>query len=214
MKNGTHHVQVGIVSAGSGCAEKGHPGIYSRISSREAWIKNIVCHHWQLPASFCTNTTLTGGYHYNSNHEHGGDWFAIKHSDTGKCATSRKELILEECNDSPEQLWTQYDNDYLIRSKVNQNRCIDLGSSKTMSLSDCFKKGVRGFEAYDDQTIRDKKKPNKCWMKGNNVDKILLNDCPIGTASSPDRKWETFSPKQSGLREREKREKEKFEISY
>jgi trypsin len=59
---GNEHVQIGLVSSGSGCAEPGFPGIYARVSSAHGWIKQVVCDEWGESASFCDGGSQpTGG---------------------------------------------------------------------------------------------------------------------------------------------------------
>ena len=45
-------VQVGIVSYGKGCGERGIPGVYSRVSYAADWIKETAC-RFDSAASFC-----------------------------------------------------------------------------------------------------------------------------------------------------------------
>lgn len=47
--------QVGVVSWGYGCAEKGFPGVYADISKRADWIKETMCNDLKSIASFCNN---------------------------------------------------------------------------------------------------------------------------------------------------------------
>lgn len=41
-KQGTKWVQSGIVSFGWGCAEAGYPGVYTRVSRYQNWIKSHI----------------------------------------------------------------------------------------------------------------------------------------------------------------------------
>ncbi|KAJ8250904.1 hypothetical protein GJAV_G00214590 [Gymnothorax javanicus] len=42
LKNGSRWIQNGVVSFGAGCARPGLPGVYSRVSEYEAWIKSHI----------------------------------------------------------------------------------------------------------------------------------------------------------------------------
>ena len=53
-------VQVGIVSYGKGCGERGIPGVYSRVSYAADWIKETAC-RFDSAASFCDGTAAGDG---------------------------------------------------------------------------------------------------------------------------------------------------------
>ena len=46
---GEKDIQVGIISAGQGCARADYPGVYTRVSPYIGWIKEIVCANTQVP---------------------------------------------------------------------------------------------------------------------------------------------------------------------
>ena len=53
-------VQVGIVSYGKGCGERGIPGVYSRVSYAADWIKETAC-RFDSAASFCDGAASGDG---------------------------------------------------------------------------------------------------------------------------------------------------------
>jgi hypothetical protein len=201
IKDGSKHTQVGIVSAGSECAHPDYPGVYSRISSNEEWIKGVVCDRWQLDAPFCS-TDIS-----NNNNEHGGDWISIQSMKTGKCLSVLTEgmtnflsLELQGCSGANYQLWTQFDNDFLVRSYINPNKCIFSSDDNSLVINDCFTESYSGsFQAYDDNTIRYRGDASTCWdVGGDNI--IILSDCPLTDDPRDEQKWKAMTHKQAGKR--------------
>lgn len=192
IRDGNHHIQVGVVSAGTKCAHPDFPGIYARVSGRQDWIKKVVCKEWDLAAPFCNNV-LSKSYH-------GGDWISIQNLDSGTClsvedgvATNGNKIILEECNDSLQQQWTQFDNDFLVRTKINPNKCAFTSDDGLLVLNDCFLKDIVSvFIAYSDKTIRDKNSPGKCWDIDSSQEKAILGDCPLGLRPQAKQTWQSI----------------------
>ena len=54
--------QIGLVSFGQGCGEKGYPGVYSRISAVSSWMKQAMCMSHTHRPSFCTGLRLDFTY--------------------------------------------------------------------------------------------------------------------------------------------------------
>ena len=46
---GDEDIQVGIISAGQGCARDEFPGVYTRVSPYLEWIKEVICNNTQVP---------------------------------------------------------------------------------------------------------------------------------------------------------------------
>jgi len=205
------HVQVGVVSSGTGCASADYPGVYARVSGQMEWIRSIVCTQWnQTDASFCPSSTTMAGRSGGSSssgikfRSSPLEWFRIqstKDTDTttdgtdsstayclslehGRVATNGEAIVMLPCDGTYQQQWTQFDNDYLIRSKMNPNKCIRLGTSsdsdegdEVLELYDCFDSDSTPFEAYSDDTIRLKDDSSQCWEFKTGAGGIGVTDC-------------------------------------
>ncbi|CAJ1934769.1 unnamed protein product [Cylindrotheca closterium] len=150
---GKRHVQVGVVSSGTGCASPDYPGIYARVSGEMDWIRSIVCDEWeQTDATFCPTTAAAktgrsaGGATMHHPRSHPLEWFRIQsknHFTTtmttmdenddvahclslehGRVAVNGESIVMLPCDGTYQQQWTQFDNDFLIRSKMNPNKCV------------------------------------------------------------------------------------------
>jgi hypothetical protein len=179
----------------------------------------MVCNQWQLPSPFCitdedetidgrnfddtvamkarsAHTTPRGGL----TNQHGGKWFRIKPINQDRCITfDKRGIIVQSCKvDSPDQLWTQFEFDHRIRSRINPNKCIFQDDSATLVLLDCVSDYFPGaFEAYDDDTIRDRGNAKKCWViqtrafQSENIDMVVLATCSLYEEPPEDSKWKT-----------------------
>lgn len=125
-----------------------------------------------------------------NNTEHGGDWFSIKHLTDNKCIALRdSKIVVEVCkNGVMEQLWTQYDTDFLVRPRNNPNKCVFATPTGHLFMDNCFAEGEDGaVEAYDDSSIRHKSDPNKCWTDFE--ESVIVDDCPIGEVPTASERW-------------------------
>jgi Trypsin len=52
-----NEIQVGIVSAGDGCAKANTPAIYARVSAYESWIRETICNISDFPPTNCNDPT-------------------------------------------------------------------------------------------------------------------------------------------------------------
>ena len=113
-------------------------------------------------------------------------WFRIESTSTNKCvavlngSSEFDTLIhLTDCDDSDKTLWTQSTDDYYVRSKLDSNKCI-VTTGRFLMLKSCpdsvsTRNQVRSsilvtlstdaaFEAYNDDTIRQRSNSDKCWQ--------------------------------------------------
>ena len=184
---GNRHIQVGVVSFGTGCALPNNPGAYARVSGEMEWIRSVVCDKWnQTDAYFCNSTPqMTMERSFGDPQSRLPEWFRIESMglhleekkekktsryclslEHGRVATNGEKLVMLPCDGTTQQQWTQFDNDFLIRSKMNPNRCIRVAPTSDgslMELYDCFDALLSPFEGYSDDSIRLKDDPSKCW---------------------------------------------------
>ncbi|KAL3940256.1 MAG: hypothetical protein SGBAC_005172 [Bacillariaceae sp.] len=224
--NGKRHVQVGVVSSGTGCADPEYPGIYARVSGEMDWIRSIVCdsNKWnQTDATFCpSSTTRTGRSIDDGNIPRSNPlvWFRIQSKDNsttsstsanclslihGRVATNGESIVMLPCDGTYQQQWTQFDNDYLIRSKMNPNKCVrlvygneeeDTPEVTSLELNDCFSDESTPFEAYSDDTIRLKDDSSRCWEfltgSSSSSGSVGVTDCVKDASKSQQpQKWKT-----------------------
>jgi len=109
-------------------------------------------------------------------------WFRMESTSTNQCVavlngnTEYDTLIhLTDCDDSDKTLWTQSTDDYFVRSKLNPEKCI-ITTGRFLMLKNCPDSSQissssvvslppdAAFEAYDDDTIRQRSDSNKCWQ--------------------------------------------------
>ena len=210
VEYGNEHIQVGVVSSGTGCAQADYPGIYARVSGEMDWIRSIVCDEWgQTDASFCP--TARTGRSFGEPRVYAPEWFRIqsKHAmgdgvhyclalEHGFVATNGEAIIMLPCDGTYQQQWTQFDNDYLVRSKMNPNKCASMTSTGELELYDCFQDDhATPFEAYSDGTIRLKDDSSQCLEcsmgeysmqeRSMEVHKTILTDC----SSTTQQQWKT-----------------------
>jgi len=221
--HGKKHSQVGVVSFGTGCAEAEYPGNYARVSGEMEWIRSVVCDEWeQTDAPFCASSSQAmTGRSFGGPQSMLPEWFRIESKglhlekdettpyclslEHGRVATNGEKLVMLPCDGTTQQQWTQFDNDFVIRSKMNPNRCIRVAPTSDtllMELYDCFNAMSDPFEAYSDGTIRLRDDPSKCWdisAAEEETPELSLIDCSFDDNTST-QGWKTSYRKDDFVR--------------
>jgi hypothetical protein len=151
IRNGDTHIQVGVVSWGSGCARAGYAGVYSRVSSGAAWIKKNACAMTQTnpKPSFCgeggpTPAPVPAPVPAPTPPSDGGN---------GSCSANELRVLMvirTDKNSKRDNAWYLYDFNTPANQFIWKRVIGKVPRSKLIKVSTCVKRArCYGFDFYD-----------------------------------------------------------------